>query len=524
MGKKTIIIGAGLGGLTTGLLLKKARPEDEVVIYDSNKIPGGLCTAFPKATTYEGEKIVYTINIPLLTSDFIKDEPFDKLFKYLEVTNIKWKAVERLFQFYPLDADPFLFDKHGDQTLINRARSEKEARALEKFFNGMKKLYHDLFFKANMPPKPLQALRMLFTIPGTVTRLLMDKPYLKAIEKIGVESQDIKDILCAAEAFMGVDADKVTAVGEMAMIQSFLENTAVQPCDGDTFQTLADNMAEKFASMGGKLVYSQKVDEVIFENNSTSGVMVNGEKVAADNVILSVAQDALAPLIQKGKHLGPVKKLLKKIDSLPAPNSDYYCYYLIDKETVEKNPKLTDVAYHVVRLKDGVDESNWKLAWWVPPQLYNDKYYVLALVMTEQDQEKVDWWIKLRDEDSKKYNAEKEKVAEKYLKMLQDIEPVFKEHPPLKHVLTMTPASYLPYGSKYPICGIAQTPDNFGVKRIRPRILKNLHISSGANFSGGLWGAIAGGWQGFVAFYRDAYGIEIGDRDVMFKPGLKNLP
>ena len=41
--RKTVIVGAGLGGLVHGIMLKKARPDEEVVIYDSNKKPGGFC-------------------------------------------------------------------------------------------------------------------------------------------------------------------------------------------------------------------------------------------------------------------------------------------------------------------------------------------------------------------------------------------------------------------------------------------------------------------------------------------------
>ena len=60
---KIIIIGAGLGGLVNGILLKKANPENDVVIYDSNKIPGGFCTSFQKVTAYNNEKIKYTLKL-----------------------------------------------------------------------------------------------------------------------------------------------------------------------------------------------------------------------------------------------------------------------------------------------------------------------------------------------------------------------------------------------------------------------------------------------------------------------------
>ena len=55
-------------------------------------------------------------------------------------------------------------------------------------------------------------------------------------------------------------------------------------------------------------------------------------------------------------------------------------------------------------------------------------------------------------------------------------------------------------------------------------LLDNLFISNGASFSAGVWGAIAGGWMGFVEEYKKMYGIRIGNKDVLYKPGLKNLP
>ncbi len=520
---KTVIIGAGLGGLIHGIMHKKARPGDEVIIYDLNKIPGGFCTAFQKAAAYKEEKIKYTVNIPLLVSDFGKDEPFDKFLNYLGVKNLNWKPVDKMFQYYPENAEPFLFTKAGAKDLIERS-SKKERKKLENFFKKMKDFYNDIFHRAVVNPTPIQAIKMLLSMPASILTMLGDKPYLKMLDHIGIESPVIKEILSAAEAFMGVDVDKVSAVGEMLMIQSFLEHTAMQPTGGDNFQTLSDRLAERFVGLGGKLILNTPVERVLFDKRNACGVVVNGETVPADIVVIATAQDRIKELINGGKHIPKIKSLVNKIDKLPYPNSDFYCYYLIDKQTVDKYPKLTEVAYHVYKMKSGQDRCNWKLAAWVPDELYNNKYYVLALVMVEQDQVEVDRWMKLREDDYKLYNEEKEKMADKFLKDLQSVEPIFKEHPPLKHLMTFSPASYLPYGSKFPISGLAQVPENFGAKRMKPKLLNNLYISSGANFSAGVYGAICGGWQGFVSCYHDIFGVEIGNHDVIYKPGLKNLP
>ena len=521
---KTIIIGAGLGGIITGILLKKAKPEDEVIIYDGNKIPGGFCTAFEKVTTYNDEKIKYTVNIPLLTSDFAEGDPFDLFFKYLGVKNIRWNIVDKLFQYYPQNEDPILFTKSGGiKNLLDRA-GDDEKKNIQKFFDEMKVFYNDIFHRSYVNPTPLQALELLFKIPKSIITLMTDKPYLKSLDEIGIKTQSIKDLLCAAEAFLGVDVDKVSTVLEKLMLQSFLENNAVQPSKGNTFQTLSDNIAERFVELGGVINYNTPVESVTFDGGKASGVVINGEKTASDTVIISTGQDRIYDLIKNGKQIPKINSLMKKIKKIPFSNSDFYSYYLVDRKFVEANPKFVDIAYHVYRLPEGRDRCNWKLAMSIPNQMYNDKYYVLWIVMVEQDQNKIDEWIDLRKNDYKKYTDEKEKMASYFIEILQEIEPAFKKEPPLKHILTLSPASYIPYGSKYPICGLAQVPDNVGAKRMTPPILDNLFISSASSFSGGLWGAIAGAWQGFTAMYEKIYGVRIGNHDVLYKPGLDNLP
>ncbi len=521
---KTIIVGAGLGGLIYGILLKKARPQDEVVIYDLNKIPGGFCTAFKKASVYEGEKVVYTVNIPLITSDFEPGHPLAEFLDYLGVKNIKWRVVDNLFEYYPLAGKPFVLKRDKQLDILNLTDDPQEKKNIERLFADMKKLYNDVMNHVKLNPDPLTAVKMLMAVPGSLMMLANDTTYLKLLQKYKIKNEIINEILCCAEAFMGIEADAVSALGELVMIQSFLENTSLQPDHGYSFQSLSDNIADRFTELGGVLKLGQKVDEIIIEDKKAKGIKAGGEVVEADYVVLSTAQDALRPLFAPHKDIPAIKKRLKAMDKLPPPNSDYYCYYLIDKKVIEEKPELLNTAYHIYKLPDNNGIDNWKLPIWVPDELINDKYYVLTLIVTEKDQAKVDSWIKLRETDYKKYGEEKEKMAAKYLEVLQSVEPVFKKHPPLKHLMTMSPASYIPYGSKYPISGLAQTPDNFGMKRMTSIVLNNLFISSGANFSCGVWGAIAGTWQGFCAGYEKMTGIKIGNHDILYSKELKNLP
>ncbi|MCG8568975.1 MAG: hypothetical protein MJB14_02440 [Spirochaetes bacterium] len=523
MQKKTIIIGAGLGGLITGNLLKKARPQDEVIIYDSNKIPGGFCNGFQKVGKVGEEKVKYTINIPVVTSDFQANEPFDLFLQYLGIENINWKVVDKPFMYYPTDDEPFLFTKNGVTDLLART-PEAERPQAKAFFDHMRKFYNEVFHKANMNPGPIDAIKMLFTLPTTVSTMMANKTYRKHIDDMGIKTPVIREIFSVTEGFMGVEVEKASAVGELLMIQSFLENSLLQPANGHTFQTLSDRLAENFIKLGGQIQYKTMVDSVLFNDKQASGVVINGEEIAADFVVLSVAQDRIEKLVEKGAHIPKIKKFLKKVQKLPYPNSDFYSYYLVEKELFEKRPVYDTILYHIYRKNKGLGGKDWNLFLILPDELYNEKYYCMALLYVEHDQKKIDWWFDLRNTDYQAYEKEKEKYSQLLLNELIESEPLFADQDKIHPVLTMSPASYLDYGSKYPISGLAQTPANFGMTRMKQVLLDNLFISGGASFSAGVWGAMAGGWIGFTQAYQKMTGIKIGNNDVLYKPDLKNLP
>jgi len=298
----------------------------------------------------------------------------------------------------------------------------------------------------------------------------------------------------------------------------------MKPTKGDTYQNISNNLAARYIELGGKLVLNTKVDSVAFDNKKAVGVMINNKLENSDYIFMSVAQDRIEELIIPGLRIPRVKSLVNNIKKIPFPNSDFYCLFLMDKKAVEKYPKLTEFIYHIYRMEDGLKKGRWNLFMFMPEELYNDKYYAMTLLYIEHDRQKIDEWFNLRETDYKKYEEKKEEFSNILVKELQRVEPIFKEFPPLKYLIAMSPASYIQYGSKYPISGLAQVPENCGIARMKQVLLDNLFISGGASFSAGVWGAIAGGWMGFVEGYNKMYGIRIGNKNVLYKSGLKNLP
>ena len=156
--KIKIIIGAGLGGLIHGILHKIARPKDKVIMYDGNRY-GGFCTSFFKSSSYEGEKVTYTVNIPLITSDFEEGNPLALFLDYMGVKNLNWRVIENLFKYYPENENPFVLKNTDIENLVALAPTETEKKNVRNFFAMMSKFYNELMDKAKINPKPLDAIK-----------------------------------------------------------------------------------------------------------------------------------------------------------------------------------------------------------------------------------------------------------------------------------------------------------------------------------------------------------------------------
>ncbi len=518
--EKIIIIGAGLGGLTHGILLKSANPDINVEIYDMNSYPGGFCFSFKKSTMHENEKVTYTINLPVVTTDFEDEGRLGLFLKFLGIKNIRWEHIKFPFAYYSPDEKPFIYSHDKISDIVDLFPADEKSKAVD-LFSEMQRIFHDVLNKIRLNPTPVQAIKMLFTMPETMLFLIKNRTYHKHIQKKGIKTPYLQDMLCIAESFMGVEPERASALAEIVTIQSLLTSNPMQPAMGDNFQTLSKRFADRFIELGGKIYLNSKVDSVVFNKNKAEGIRINGRVEKSDAVILAVAQDKIKELIQEGKSISKIKKTISNIDKIGFANTDYYAYYLIDKKVVDKEPRLLDVSSHIYRRYNKTTGKHWNLNMFIPKELINDKYYLMSLFYVEKDQDAINQWIDQKTNNYPLYEEKKKIIDDMLLSEFIDSEPIFKEIPPLKKLISISPASYEPYGSKYPINGLAQTPMNFGLTRMQPVLLDNCFISGGASFSAGIWGALAGGWSSFTASYKKLFGIKIGDNSLMFKPGMK---
>jgi phytoene dehydrogenase-like protein len=284
--KKVVIVGAGIAGLTAGIYA--CQSGFDVTIYESHTIPGGASTSWRrKGYLFEG-------GMHWLTGS----SPTTQL-------NRLWREVGALDDSVKIyNRDPFLTVDYQGQTAylyrdIEKLRqhfwelSPEDAKEINSLCRDLKK-----FTKISMPvmdikgvkvkKKSSMPLSLLFHMLPALPRMSF---YAKqtAKEYAGRFQSPLLRILL--ENIIGTDYN---ATGMIFTLATLAAGDGGYPEGGSL--GMAMRMAKKFTTLGGTIQYGKKVDKVVAENSVAHGVLINGEEIYADAVI--VTQDTLAAIDQ----------------------------------------------------------------------------------------------------------------------------------------------------------------------------------------------------------------------------------
>lgn len=276
---KVIIVGGGIAGLAAGTYA--CQSGFETTIFEMNGIPGGNSTSWRrKGYLFEG-------GMHWLVGSSEK-VPMHKL----------WLEVGALRENNPVyNKDPFLtyMDENGPVCLYRNptrlrehlmAISPKDACAINSLIKDIKamgKLAMPVMDVKGVQMKRKQAppLSMLFALPAALSRMnklgkISAEEYAQRFKHPG-----IRILLNAVVGTSGFSASSTAfTLGGLA------SGDAGYPKGGSL--RMAQNMADTFNSLGGDILYNQKVERVEVENNKACGVWSNGTLYKADAVIVTV--------------------------------------------------------------------------------------------------------------------------------------------------------------------------------------------------------------------------------------------
>ena len=275
--KKIIIVGAGLAGLSAGIYARQS--GFDVTIYESHSIPGGASTSWRRKGYYfEG-------GLHWLTGSSPKTQ-----------LNKLWREVGALDDSVTVyNRDPFFtYEMGGKKACLYRDVDTLEKHLIELSpvdVKEIKKLCSDVkkLSKIQMPAMDLPKLKAKYPAKVPLSMMFSMLPALPRMNyyqnlsatELGkkFQSPQIRNLITN---MIGADYN---ASGVLFTIATLASGDGGYPTGGSL--AMAGRMAKNFEKLGGTIRYQSPVEKVIVADGVATGVVVGGERITADAVIVT---------------------------------------------------------------------------------------------------------------------------------------------------------------------------------------------------------------------------------------------
>jgi len=300
MAKKVCIIGAGIGGLTTGALLSKKGCN--VTIFEKENIIGGRALTFngTDINLEEYKNLLARFNMNIAFSEPSLETIFSK----------------KMLKDYKLDLGYHAIGG-GVFSNVNSVLSdfEKHVDFLESYVGFVKENGYNYPFlsKADKLKILPNILRLLFASEKTLKRLdsvsMTDtiKQYGKGKMKL------ILEVFSRSITTMN-NLDKIST-GEMFRAQRNLykgSKPVGYPIGG--MESISKKFADIIIKNGGTILFGKKVDKILIENNKAIGVVCGNEKFLCDVVVSNILVQDLFKIADEKQFPSKYVSYLKSLE------------------------------------------------------------------------------------------------------------------------------------------------------------------------------------------------------------------
>jgi len=354
--KKCIIIGSGLGGLSTGVILAK-NGYDVTILEQSGQIGGCLQCFQRDGVKFEtGMHFIGSLDDGKVLSNYLN---------YLEIKDkiVVDKLDNNAYDVVSLNGEKFAFpnsreafiERFAERFPDQRENLKRYCDLIEQVaelspYRNLKLLDDDNFFKSN---------ELLFKSINEIIDATITDPLLR-------------NVLVGNISLYSAELDK-TPFAMHAFIFDFYNNGAYRIVGGS--DTIAKALSDVLLQHGGKIHTRQKVTKIIVENKIATGVLTaDGQYYAADVVVSDINPKQLIDIVDNTAFNEAYKSRIRDIknttsvfslylrfkdEAMPYLNSNFYGFrtdspwkmtgnvdekwpngYLYMHHCHEKNPKF----------------------------------------------------------------------------------------------------------------------------------------------------------------------------------------
>jgi phytoene dehydrogenase-like protein len=426
------IVGAGIGGLSTGALLAKRGLK--VLVVEQHYLAGGYCTSFPRkghSTFDAGVHEISGLGPKGPVRFLMRELGLENVLEFRRVTseyvfpNIRFRVPHNWKDFVSLLATHFPAEKEN----------------LSAFFDEMKGVYDDLYRDIEMrngvigPPETAEEM-MKYPLTHRHLFRWLNKSYLEMLNTYFTDAK-LKDILCTLTGYLTDDPKSLRAFS-MAPIFGYYFDGGYYPKGGS--QAFADALVSVIRNNGGDVLLNKRVTRILVKDGTAYGI--SAESIPPREVRTEVYKAGIvisnADVKQTFLHLiepaSLTSSFLKSVQAIEPSASAFMVFLSLDYD-----PPMATLTFHT-------SETGAAIGIAIPSKLDSD--------LAAQGGSAMTILTLIPDSDAKKWNREapdyttrKEKLMDELIDSAALLLPDLRSHIVYKEAAT--PATFTRYTASY---------------------------------------------------------------------------
>lgn len=405
--KDVLIIGSGIGGLTTAIILAKLGYH--VTVIEKNRLPGGM------TRSYTRNGIECSIGVHYLGS-LGKGQILRKFFDYFDVTSKI--PVERMGQdgMQKGIIDRYFFNTGFIKTGIFDFPEGFDAyeHNLKCTFPKEQKQISAILKPMRQAAEKLHSLDLLYSTQNDLLLLDQFKPLGEILTKLNC-SPGLKSVLSVPSCWIGVPAEECPVFYHNMALVSYLSSSWRLKCSGSH---MADVFAERLKSHGGSIIQGDKVKEILVDSRIVKGVRLkSGRVLSAPLVIGAIHPKVVLDMLPDGAVKPSYRKRISNLKNtfgifcvhaeIDAAYHEEIPYNIFKVDT-DKYGNIPDIKFYQIRKSEKSGKN----------------------ILTILTSGKLDLWRKWEDSKTgrrgKDYLEEKDKHSMQLIDQAQEILGPFK--------------------------------------------------------------------------------------------------
>lgn len=421
--RKIVIIGGGIAGLCTAVYARKSGYQAEVL--EMHDAAGGLATSW-RRSGYTFENCIYWL---------LGSNPAGPM-------HSRWQEVFDIGKLKFVDPEEYvrLETEHGESLNIYANVDRMEAELFNRAPEDRVEIHHlasaiRRFAKFPMPdftaPWPHNWMAVLRTLP--------DLPLLREWSSLTIEEYGKRFKHPLLKRFFG--GDELTGLSALPLLFSLAwmsEHDAGYPIGGS--QAIIRLVVGKLLNLGGNLRLGAKVERILVEDDAAVGVqLTGGETIAADWVISAADGHATIYELLDAKY---ADRVTDRLYNTLKPFPSYLQVSLgVARDLSDQPGYMTQLLDTALPLDPGTElsEVSFRFFHFDPTFAPSGKTAVTCFLPTYN----FEYWADLQQRDPTQYQAEKHRIAEAVIAILQRRIPGVREAIEVTDV--STPATVIRY-------------------------------------------------------------------------------